>query len=138
MTIASVQEEVTREVARQFELKAEGRFKHSIGDAEMTPAQKLAVLTEEVGEVARAALEREGLVNDKHDSDLRTELIQVAACAVAWVACMDRMAKRAAAEAAEEFGLCVICGDSTRHVWSSIFSDGGVRMCMLCQAGGSR
>ena len=39
---------------------------------------KIAVLTEEVGEVARAALE--------HDTDgLRLELVQVAAVAVAWL-----------------------------------------------------
>ena len=39
---------------------------------------KVAVLTEEVGEVARAALE--------HDTDgLRLELVQVAAVAVAWL-----------------------------------------------------
>ena len=38
----------------------------------------MAILTEEVGEVARAALE--------HDTDgLRLELVQVAAVAVAWL-----------------------------------------------------
>lgn len=42
---------------------------------------KVAVLTEEVGEVARAALE--------HDTDgLRIELVQVAAIAVAWLEAM--------------------------------------------------
>jgi len=122
--ISEVLEEVLREVARQFELKAAGRFTHSIGDAEMTPTQKLAVLMEEVGEVSRITLELEGLANDKHNGDLRTELIQVAACGVAWVACLDRLRD---AEA-DEYGACTTCGDSTRHRAST-----GKRMCTLCQ-----
>jgi hypothetical protein len=40
---------------------------------------KVAVLTEEVGEVARAVLDLE------HTSRLRAELVQVAAVAVAWL-----------------------------------------------------
>lgn len=39
---------------------------------------KVAVLTEEVGEVARAVL-------DKNDDGLLIELVQVAAVAVAWI-----------------------------------------------------
>lgn len=42
------------------------------------PIVKAAVLTEECGEVARAVL-------DKNDDQLRDELIQVAAVAVAWL-----------------------------------------------------
>lgn len=41
-------------------------------------AVKVMVLTEECGEVARAVL-------DMDDADLRTELVQVAAVAVAWL-----------------------------------------------------
>lgn len=44
---------------------------------------KLAVLTEEVGEVARCLLERGAL------SDLKAELVQVAAVAVAWAEAID-------------------------------------------------
>lgn len=44
---------------------------------------KLAVLTEEVGEVARGLLERAAL------SDLKGELVQVAAVAVAWAEAID-------------------------------------------------
>lgn len=127
--VSEVLEEVLREVARQFELKAAGRFEHSIGDIELSPAQKLAIMTEEVCETleaaARATLELEGLANDKHDGDLRTELIQVAACAVAWVASLDRMKD---AEA-DEYGPCTTCGDSTRHRRPV----DGRRMCTLCQ-----
>lgn len=42
---------------------------------------KVAVLTEEVGEVARAVLDRDG-------DNLRTELVQVSAVAVAWLESM--------------------------------------------------
>jgi hypothetical protein len=45
-------------------------------------AVKMAVLTEEVGEVARALL-------DRKPADLRAELVQVAAVAVAWVEALD-------------------------------------------------
>lgn len=44
---------------------------------------KLAVLTEEVGEVARGLLDRAALL------DLKAELVQVAAVAVAWVEAID-------------------------------------------------
>lgn len=42
------------------------------------PAVKVAVLTEEIGEVARAVLERDG-------KQLVVELVQVAAVALAWL-----------------------------------------------------
>ena len=45
---------------------------------EVHPLVKLAVLQEEVGEVARALLDRQA-------ADLKTELVQVAAVAVAWL-----------------------------------------------------
>jgi hypothetical protein len=48
----------------------------SSGDVDITV--KMAVLTEECGEVARAVL-------DAKPDDLRTELIQVAAVATAWL-----------------------------------------------------
>lgn len=46
--------------------------------AGVAPIVKAAVLTEESGEVARAVLERD-------HANLRTELVQVAAVAVAWL-----------------------------------------------------
>lgn len=44
----------------------------------VAPAAKVAVLAEESGEVARAVL-------DQDDNQLRRELVQVAAVAVAWL-----------------------------------------------------
>jgi NTP pyrophosphatase (non-canonical NTP hydrolase) len=46
----------------------------------------LAILTEEVGEVAQAGLDN-GWVGNRH---LREELVQVAAVAVKWIECIDR------------------------------------------------
>ncbi len=48
---------------------------------EVDPLLKLAILTEEVGEVARALIE--------DDDQLRQELVQVAACAVGWLESME-------------------------------------------------
>lgn len=56
----------------------------------------LAILTEEVGELAQAALHDE--FGGKHAGTLRDELIQAAAVAVAWVECIDRRAKSAVKE----------------------------------------
>ena len=44
----------------------------------LTDLERLAVLTEEVGEVAHA-------LNENDPDELRRELLQVAACAVAWL-----------------------------------------------------
>lgn len=57
------------------------------GLAGRVPYKKLAILMEEVGEVATALLEREPLEN------LKAELTQVAAVAIAWL------------ESIEEFGV---------------------------------
>lgn len=52
-----------------------------IGDCsnpDIAPLVKVAVLSEECGEVARAVL-------DRNDGELKAELVQVAAVAVAWL-----------------------------------------------------
>jgi len=48
----------------------------------------LAILTEEVGELAQAALHDE--FGGKHAGTLRKELIQAAAVCVSWLECIDR------------------------------------------------
>ena len=88
--ISNTLDDVLLERIRQEKLKAEGRFAYTCADQEMHPCEKLAVLSEEVGEVARALLELMRLANDTHGMDLRAELIQVAAVAVAWVESIDR------------------------------------------------
>lgn len=61
----------------------------------------LAILTEEVGEVSKEALEKDFWINKSSDEDithlieakeklLRTELVQVAAVAIAFIEAIDR------------------------------------------------
>lgn len=79
---------------RQDQLKAEGRFKHTCADAEMSNYQRHTCLSEEVGEVAEAILTLDGLaqararglkVGDEGHLHLREELVQVAAICLAWL-----------------------------------------------------
>jgi hypothetical protein len=71
---------------RERQLKLWGRH-HQWGTGDCSSALvdmpvKLAVLTEEVGEVARAILDRD-------DTNLRDELVQVAAVAIAMIEGLD-------------------------------------------------
>ena len=78
---------IARERLRQRELQAQGRFKHTCDSREISGFQKLAILMEELGEVARQVCEMH------HKSDflmqsqalLKSELVQVAAVVVAWL-----------------------------------------------------
>lgn len=77
--------EVVRERKRQQELKVEGRFKNTPVD-DIPPSRKLAMIAEELGEVARYALAAEGVVQEREDKvQLFKELSQVAALSVAWM-----------------------------------------------------
>lgn len=74
--------EVIAERWRQFQLiNSAPEDRWDCADPTVEDDRKLAVLTEEVGEVAKAILE------SKPD-ELRTELIQVAAVAAAWAEAM--------------------------------------------------
>lgn len=76
---------ISRERYRQDALKAMGKFPFTCADTPgLTTGQKLGVLMEEVGEVARAALRADRLVTDGSEH-LKTELIQVAAVCLAWL-----------------------------------------------------
>jgi NTP pyrophosphatase (non-canonical NTP hydrolase) len=77
-------QEVHAERERQEELKAAGRFEETCADPGMSDFERFAVLGEEVGEVAKAILEEAGR-RRRGDDDLRTELTQVAAVAIAWL-----------------------------------------------------
>lgn len=76
--------DVAGERARQLKLKTQGRFKYT--PSEVADFEALAMLSEEVGEVARNCLRRGGFVIDGNPSNaaLYKELIQVAAVALAW------------------------------------------------------
>ncbi len=86
--------DVRHERDRQDQLKASGRFRYTCADVGLGDGDRMAVLCEEVGEVARALLERHGAVNDQHGVDLRKELVQVAAVACAWIELLDSEAKK--------------------------------------------
>ena len=74
---------VASERGRQELLKSEGKFAHSCADDEMSHAEALTVLAEEVGEAAHEV--NEGIGGRYIDKRrLLKELIQVAAVAVAW------------------------------------------------------
>lgn len=86
--------DVKGERQRQEDLRASGKFSATCAtareDGGMNDFQCLAVLGEEFGEVARAVCESiEGNIENR--ADLREELIQVAAVAVAWVERLDAM-----------------------------------------------
>lgn len=85
---------VRAERERQDALKADGRFRFTCADLEMDDAERTAVLGEEFGEVCRAVLEKSRLANDRHGKELRKELAQVAAVAVAWIEALDKITHR--------------------------------------------
>lgn len=91
---ARVLRDVMIERARQDNLKAAGRFQYTCADPGMVDVDRVACLGEEFGEACRALLESRHAANDVHGKDLRKELIQVAAVAVAWVEYLDWMAAR--------------------------------------------
>lgn len=80
---------------RQEGLKAAGRFRYTCADEGMTHLERLTVLGEEYGEVCRALCKgfEAGLLPADELSDwraeLREELVQVAAVAVAWIEALE-------------------------------------------------
>jgi hypothetical protein len=97
-TRAAVMMDVSEERDRQERLKYEGRFKFTCADSEMSLAEKMTVIGEEYGESCRATLEATALSEDRNfynaREQLRTELVQLAACAVAAIECIDREDRR--------------------------------------------
>jgi NTP pyrophosphatase (non-canonical NTP hydrolase) len=75
---------VTAERERQERLKASGKFAATCADP-MPLTEKLAVLAEEFGEVARAVCDGLGSGRETDHGALIDELVQVAAVAVAWL-----------------------------------------------------
>ncbi len=71
LTLNAIQAEALRAHCRHFE--------HSLLNKQMPDSQRLAILVEEVGEVAHA------LTYDGDKDRLETELIQVAAVAASWI-----------------------------------------------------
>lgn len=66
------------ELKRQLALKESGKFKYTCEDNELTDGERLTILVEEVGEIARA-------MQNKDSNNLREEITQVAAVAISWL-----------------------------------------------------
>ena len=83
------------ERARQEKLCAQGKFPWTCADPNVSNAQRLAVLAEEIGEVAEALLEAKQSHLDteltEHVHKLRLECVQVAAVCRAWIEAMLRI-----------------------------------------------
>lgn len=112
---ARILDEIWKERVRQEQLKAEGKFLWSCADNtveiqgrhySVTNSMKLVVLAEEFGEAARevsdlliAESKTTGALSDSLDikelqRKLRTELVQVAAVAVAWIEALGKQGVR--------------------------------------------
>jgi NTP pyrophosphatase (non-canonical NTP hydrolase) len=98
--------DVAAERVRQEQLRHDGRFPYTCAGDGLTPAEKLAVLAEEFGEVAREISDARNCRTEPNPKRLRAELVQVAAVAVAWVESLDAAAARASAP---ERACCTNC-----------------------------
>lgn len=76
MNRAEIYHLIDHERERQAALRESGKFRFVASDADCPDDLKLAALTEEIGEVARAYHDGNGLTD---------ELVQVAAVAIAWL-----------------------------------------------------
>lgn len=82
MTTIQILAIVAAERQRQDQLVASGEFPFNCSAPDIDPHRKLPILGEEFGEVAKALYEHSlGVGSEAH---LKTELIQLAAVAVAW------------------------------------------------------
>ncbi len=105
--IAVIFENILDERKRQEDLRKEGKFLHTCASDGITSADRLAILSEEHGEIARdvneiqvANAKRNATGDVTWNQDIaarkrhaRKELIQLAACCVAWVEYLDRKAE---------------------------------------------
>lgn len=87
--LAQIWDDILRERSRQERLKAAGKFEFSCADDGLNDYERYSILGEEFGEVGHEL--NEGIPGGHADIEkLRTELIQVAAVAVAWVEHIDK------------------------------------------------
>lgn len=87
-SLKAVLKDLISERNRQEWLKTTGKFPFTCADAGVTDIERLPILVEEIGEVARAMLDREG------DEQLYEELIQCAAVCAAWATAVARRKAR--------------------------------------------
>ena len=90
---AEIFSDIPAERDHQEALKRNGRFR-KLADASMPDADRLAALWEGYSDVALAFHEAWGEFTGAYAKNLRKELIQVAAVAVAWVERLDAEAEQ--------------------------------------------
>jgi NTP pyrophosphatase (non-canonical NTP hydrolase) len=86
----NVASDISRELARQIYTHPNDH----IGLPHWRPSERYAILAAEVGEVAEEitialAPVKRPEIRDRQREALRTELLQVAACAIAWIQALD-------------------------------------------------
>ena len=89
----TVFERIAQERVRQRELYLTGEITFEVASTVPDNNRKLRVLTEEVGEVAEAIDFLEDDDTKVRREHLRTELVQVAAVAVAWLEALEAPTK---------------------------------------------
>lgn len=85
---------IADERRKQELFKQTGRFKFSCADLEIAQSERLAVLAEEFGEVAREIAETIGGHAPLNRTNLRKKLVQTAAVCVAWLEGLDKEESR--------------------------------------------
>jgi len=96
VVLGEVAAERNRQEAKCAEKRDEGLLWLTCADPRMPSAERLAVLVEEVGEVARELCDARAEKREPAPN-LRVELVQVAAIAVGWIEALDASARKAAA-----------------------------------------
>lgn len=87
---ARVIQDILHERQRQEELReVEKRFTHTAATPGISNADRLAIITEEVGEVARTVLGLRRIVTSPGPYSLREEVLHVASTAFAWLEMME-------------------------------------------------
>ncbi len=104
MISLTVAGDISQELARQY-------YRHPddhIGLPHWRPSERLAILTEEVGEVAgevtiALAPVKRPEIRDRQREALREELVQVAACAIAWIQALDEETSQRGSDSSEPY-----------------------------------
>lgn len=89
MTQDTILLDILAERFRQERLCRAGKFPHTLASPSLSPAECLAVLAEEFGEVARPVADALASGSKPDQEALRSELVQLAACCVAWLEQLD-------------------------------------------------
>lgn len=90
----SVLERIWMERLRQKDLFRAGKIAFDCASPVVSDHRKMSVLTEEIGEVAKEVNEAETGENKKQARvRLKTELVQVAAVAIAWLEALEQEPK---------------------------------------------